>query len=348
MSQARVKLQEILNKTVDTKNVFGISASVEKGDHSFSFSGAAGNLKTESQFFIASTTKLYITAIIMKLREQGKLKLDDAISGYFDASILDGLFVYKGRDYGRAISIRQLLAHTSGLPDYFQQKRASGKSLQDELTSGKDQAWSFEQVIDDVKTMKPPFKPGQKGRALYSDTNYQLLGKLIETVTGSELAASLNAYIVNPLNLKQTYLYTDSQDSLPATIHFKDKPLPIPLAMTSFAADGGIVSTSAELMTFIKAFFRGELFPVGYFSEMKHWKRIFFPLEYGVGLARFKLPRLFSPFKPLPELIGHSGLSGAYAFYSAEKDIFLTGTVNQIHKPGSSFRLMLKLLNQLS
>ena len=220
--------------------------------------------------------------------------------------------------------------------------------MQDELTSGKDQPWTFEQVINDVKKMKPRFRPGKLGKAFYSDTNYQLLGKLIETVTGNELATNLSAYIFTPLNLKQTYLYRDSQDTLPATIYFKDRPLPIPLAMTSFAADGGIVSTSADLMTFIKAFFRGELFPADYLAEMKQWNRIFFPLEYGVGLARFKLPWLFSPLKALPELLGHSGLSGAYAFYSAEKDVFLTGTVNQIDKPGMSFRLMLKLLNQLS
>jgi D-alanyl-D-alanine carboxypeptidase len=52
-----------------------------------------------------------------------------------------------------------------------------------------------------------------------------------------------------------------------------------------------------------------------------------------------------SPFQASPELIGHSGLSGAFSFYCPQKDTFLTGTVNQIADPSLSFRLMLKLLN---
>ncbi|MBC8509379.1 MAG: serine hydrolase [Chloroflexi bacterium] len=130
-------------------------------------------------------------------------------------------------------------------------------------------------------------------------------------------------------------------------MYFKENPLLIPLAMTSFGPDGGIVSTTEEMMVFIRAFFRGDLFPPDYFNEMKQWNKIFYPLEYGVGLARFKLPRLFSPFKPMPELLGHSGLSGAFAFYSPDKNVYLTGTVNQIHHPDISFKLMLQLINVL-
>jgi D-alanyl-D-alanine carboxypeptidase len=62
---------------------------------------------------------------------------------------------------------------------------------------------------------------------------------------------------------------------------------------------------------------------------------------------RLKLPRIFSPFKPVPELIGHSGISGAFAFYCPENDMHITGTVNQIHDPGLSYRLMIGILNKL-
>jgi hypothetical protein len=58
---------------------------------------------------------------------------------------------------------------------------------------------------------------------------------------------------------------------------------------------------------------------------------------------RFRLPRIFSPFQAQPELIGHSGLSGAFAFYAPAKRTFITGTVNQLAYPDTSFRLMLKL-----
>jgi CubicO group peptidase (beta-lactamase class C family) len=117
--------------------------------------------------------------------------------------------------------------------------------------------------------------------------------------------------------------------------------------MCSFGADGGIVSTAEESMIFIKAFFNGQLFPKEYINEMKIWNNIFFPLQYGVGLARFKLPRIFSAFKSYPELIGHSGLSGAFAFYCPAKEIYFTGTVNQISNPSISYKLMIKLLSAL-
>ena len=55
-------------------------------------------------------------------------------------------------------------------------------------------------------------------------------------------------------------------------------------------------------------------------------------------------PRIFSPFNAQPELVGHSGLSGAFAFYAPSAKTFITGTVNQVAYPDTSFRLMLRLL----
>lgn len=349
MDQAQLskKLQSILNKTVDNKTVFGVSVCIENGDRSLAFCGAAGNLQVESQYFIASTTKLFTSAIVFYLASRKAFQLDDQIANYLDKSIIEGLLVIRGVDYSGRITIRQLLAHTSGLPDYFQQKKASGKSLLEELTAGVDQGWSFEQVIAEAKKMKPAFRPGEKGKALYSDTNYQILGGLIEMVSAKPIQAALHEFIFTPLGLQKTYLYTDSQDTRPAPLYYKKDRLHMPLAMASFGTDGGIVSTSTELMTFLKAFFGGQIFPAENFGWMKQWNRIFFPLESGIGLTRFKLPRIFSPLKATPEFIGHSGLSGTVAFYLPEKDTYLTGTVNQISDPGRSFRLMLELTNAL-
>jgi CubicO group peptidase (beta-lactamase class C family) len=114
--------------------------------------------------------------------------------------------------------------------------------------------------------------------------------------------------------------------------------------MASFKADGGIVSTSSELMEFLVAFMEGDLFPVEYLAEMKTWNRIFYPLQYGVGVSRFKLGKFATMGKDIPELIGHSGLSGTVAFYSPEKNLFIVGTVNQIHKPSTSYKVLVKVL----
>lgn len=347
ISATAAKLQKVVDNTVDNKNVFGSSVRLEKGDGAYVFSGASGNLAPETQYFIASTTKLYVTAIIQKLRASGKLSLDDTISKFLPTPVVNGLHVYKGVDYSAAITVRQLLAQTSGIPDYFQGKQASGKSLEDELMAGQDRYWSFEDSVALSKRMKPPFAPGAKGKALYSDTNFQLLGRIIEVSTGKTIAQAMADLLFAPLGLRKTYLYTESSDPRPAPLYYKARPLPIPQAMTSFAADGGIVSTAGESMLFLKAFFGGRLFPPDYLAEMKVWNRIFFPLQYGVGLTKFQLPRLFLPFQPQPELLGHSGLSGAFAYYAPEKEIYLTGTVNQISNPSLSYKLMLQLLGQV-
>lgn len=338
-------LQSILNKSVDNKNVFGTSFCIKhKSDL---WCGASGNMNTDSLYFIASTTKLYVTAIILHLKSKGVLDLDDKISKYLEATVLKGLHTLNGKDYSSEISIKNLLAHTSGIPDYFQQKNKEGKSFESELIRGNDQFWTFEQVVDYSKQLKPLFVPNAKGKAHYSDTNFQLLGKIIENITQKSITENYEELIFNPLELSRTYLYTDILDQRPKTLYYKSKELFIPKAMASFGPDGGIVSTSNELMIFLTAFFNGTFFPKSYIESLKTWNRIFFPMQSGVGIHRFKLPWIFNPTGTIPELLGHSGLSGTLAYHSPEKDIYVTGTVNQVANPGTSFRLAIKLLQKV-
>ena len=225
--------QAVLDKVVDGKKVFGTSFAFKKD--TITWQGASGNLSIEQPYFIASTTKLFTTAIILKLREEGKLNLDDKINKYIDASILFGLHVYKGKEYSQELTIRHLLSHTSGLPDYFQDKRVSGKSLEDELMAGNDQFWTFEQSIERSKNMSPLFAPGTKGKAKYSDANFQLLGKIIENITGKSYAENCQERIIQPLGLTKTYLYQDATDKTPKMLYYKNKELIILKAMTSLA-----------------------------------------------------------------------------------------------------------------
>src|SRR5690606_28367666 len=113
-----------------------------------------------------------------------KVNLTDFVHLYIDNSILNGLHVFKGKEYAYELTLTHLLAHTSGLPDYFQNKAKNGKSLEDELIGGNDQYWSFEQAIQRTKEMQPLFSPGTKNKAHYSDANFQLLGQIIEKITG--------------------------------------------------------------------------------------------------------------------------------------------------------------------
>ncbi|MBU4534276.1 MAG: beta-lactamase family protein [Euryarchaeota archaeon] len=343
--QLTSQLQNILDKSLHPQKIPGLVVKIESGDGSFSWQGSAGNLDTGSFYFIASTSKLYITALILQLRQEGKLDLEDTLADYLSSDLIAGIHVFKGVDYSDSITIKQLLAHTSGVPDYFEDKPAKGDKLINTLLKGEDEYWGFEDVIDRVRTMKPFFKPGTPGKAHYSDTNFQLLDQVIETITGEKIARALQEYIFHPLKLKNTYLYQDIQDTNPPEIYYKQGKLHIPRAMTSFRGDGGIVSTASESMIFLKAFFNGTFFPVDYLEDLKKWNKIFFPLQYGVGLMRFKLPRIFSPLKAVPEFWGHSGLSGAFSYYCPVKDLYFTGTVNQAAYPNLSYKLLIKLVN---
>jgi D-alanyl-D-alanine carboxypeptidase len=344
-SEKEKSLQTVLDNTVDGKKVFGTSFALKKD--TISWQGASGNLSIDQAYFIASTTKLFTTAIILKLRAEGKLSLDDKISKYIDKSILSDLHIYKGKDYSHELTVKHLLSHTSGLPDYFQGKGKSGESLENEITAGKDQFWTFEQAIERTKKMNPHFAPGTKGKANYSDANFQLLGKIIETITHESYSENCKKFIIEPLGLTNTYLYQDSTDKTPKTLYYKTNELNIPKAMTSFGADGGIVSTSNDMLIFIEAFFTGKIFPSSYIDELQEWNKIFSPMKSGIGIHLFKLPWILNPTGAIPYFIGHSGLSGALAYYSPKENIFIVGTVNQVAHPDVSFKTMIKLTQKL-
>jgi D-alanyl-D-alanine carboxypeptidase len=339
------KLQSILNKTTDGKYIFGATVQINRSDSTWS--GASGNMQTGSSYFIASTTKIFITAILLKLRSENRISLDEKISKYLPDSIMKGLHVLNNRDYSDSITIRHLLSHTSGIPDYFQHKNENGTSLLEEISSGQDRFWSFTEAISMSKKMKPYFAPGETGKAHYSDTNFQLLGRIIEIITQMKIGAVMNEFIFVPLEMNSTYLFTDINDKNPVPLYFKKQTLLVPKAMTSFTSDGGLVSTASDCMIFIRAFFKGKLFPESYLPELKKWNRIFSPLESGTGLLRFKIAGYMTGGEGSIDLIGHSGLSGAFAWYCPQKDAYITGTVNQIHKPSTSYKMAIKLILSL-
>ena len=195
--------------------------------------------------------------------------------------------------------------------------------------------------------MEPHFIPGTKNKAHYSDTNFQLLGKIIEQITQQSFAQNCRELIIHPLGLSHTYLYQNPDDKAPQSLYYQNKELNIHHAMTSFGADGGIVSNASDMRQFIEAFFKGQLFPQTYIHEMQQWNRIFFPMRSGIGLHLFKLPWIMNPLGTVPYFRGHSGLSGALAFYSPKKNLYIAGTVNQIAQPEISFKTMIRLTQVL-
>jgi D-alanyl-D-alanine carboxypeptidase len=317
---------------------------IESNDDSFNWH--YGN--PEKPFFIASATKLYTTALLAQLKQNGLLDWDRPVAQYLPQHSLDRIHIYKGDDSSRRVTIRQLMAHTSGIPDYFEGKRNDGAAHFKRILRA-DQSWSLNDVIAISRDhQRAHFPPGLKNKALYSDTGYQLLGGVIENLFEKSFAECVISQIANPLQLAHTYCFSTQTLDRYADISpllLKKVPLKIPQAMASVGADGGIVSTLNDSMCFIKAFMNGQLFSLGILEELQsQFNRIFFPLEYGVGLMRFQVPWFFSPFLKFPPLFGHSGASGTVLFYCKDWDLFVAGTVNQVANRSLPFQLMMQLL----
>lgn len=337
------RLDAVLRGVVNGKDVPGAVARIERGDGTLLWQGAAGTMQADDAWFVASITKLFTAAIVLQLHAEGRLGLDDRIGLHLPAETVQGLHGSGAADRSAEITVRQLLSHTSGLPDYFEGKAPGGTSLATRLLRGDDDGWTPADALAIARSMRPRFEPGAKDKASYADTNYQLLGLLIERVEGRPFVEVLAARIIEPLGLRRTYLYRDPADARPRDIQGRGGPLRIPRAMASFGPDGGVVSTAPELARFLRAWFRGELFPARLLPELQQWNGIFFPFQAGAGLWRFHVPRWMSPFRASPVLLGHGGTSGAFAFYDPARDLVFVGTVNSATSAGRPYRLLLRL-----
>jgi D-alanyl-D-alanine carboxypeptidase len=193
------------------------------------------------------------------------------------------------------------------------------------------------------------FQPGEK--ASYSDTNYQLLGLIIESVTEKSLHETFLEFFFEPLDMPDTYLYTRSEPGTPQTkdvahIYFKDTDLTHNEAFGTAWADGGLISTMSDSMKFLKALNRGELFQREDTLAMMHvWNNLEFPIRYGFGIMSMKLPWIFSPFAPVPEVIGHFGSTGTCLFFCEERDLYLVAALNQVESTRILTQLIYGMIN---
>lgn len=299
-------------------------------------------------FFIASATKLYTSTLLARLRERGVVDWDRPFVDYVPQLDVSNLHGSGPSDRTSRITVRHLLAQTSGLPDYFEGPRRDGATTVARLLD-KDFAWNVGDVVRWSRDLqRPHFEPGRPGKAHYSDTNYQLLGAIIEQAYGVGFADVVQNEIARPLGLDHTWCIApesvDRYDDVAVMRDGRSAPR-IPLAMSSVGADGGIVSTLDDSIRFLRAFFSGALFGKGILDEMQaQWRKIFFPLEYGTGLMRFRVPWFFSPFKRFPDLVGHSGASGTVMFACPERELFVAGTVNQLRQRSAPYQLMMRAL----
>ncbi|WP_105616341.1 serine hydrolase domain-containing protein [Vallitalea okinawensis] len=337
------KLNKILVNSCDEKKVFNATVKIANENDELIWRGEAGSAKELKTFAIASITKMFTAAVIFNLVEKKKMSLDDPIGKYVSADILKGIHIVKGKDYSGFITIKQLLCQTSGLADYYTEKSKDHNSFLKDVYE-KDYEITLQEILDRTRKLRPHFINGTQEKAYYSDLNFELLGELSKTVTGQSLTSLYSEYIIKPLELKSTYLCTGN-DEIYTPIYWGKKKLDRPLVLSSQPASGGIISDADDLIRFLKAFYRGNLFPRKYITD-NNWHRIqWFPLEYSMGMMRCKMSRVMSPFIPAPEILGHSGSTGSFAFYCPSKKVYIAGTLNQVKK--NPFQLIYRMLNCL-
>lgn len=343
------KLQKSIDSLSDGIKTKGVAFQIYSPKSEFSWSGTSGNLKLDDKFAIASVSKLYTTAVLIRLFQDKKIDLDSSIKEYLPDELTDRILIYKNKDYSQKITVRHLLSHQSGLPDYFTEKviQHNGKkiSVEQMIRNNQDFKYDIFDVIGWAKELPARFVPGTQGRAYYSDVNFQLLSEIIKNVTSEPLSDVFYNYIFSPLGLEDTYLQTSFNESKFSPIFYNNIEIKLPSVLASEGGTGGIISNLNDSMRFITAFFNGELFDKDYFSQMLNWNKIFYPMEYGLGIMRWK-PPFFMPQIKDYQIIGHVGASGYFSFYSPKLDAYFVGTTNDMN-PAKGIKAIIKMINLL-
>lgn len=370
---ARESLEELLHELAGSRKGKQAIIAVDAPKQSLHWIGAVGqtmaaeSVTSTTPYFIASIDKLYNATISMMLAERGDLDLDQSICNYLPESLTRGLHQYGGRDLTAEITVRHLLTHTSGLPDWFEDYPKGGSNLSGIVFEEGDRTLTVEELIRHVRDhLRPHFPPqdlARRGRIRYSDTNFILVAAIIEFVTGLPLHEAHTRMLYKPFNLCQTYFLDQSQSLVPTSspmiLRANGVPLHIPLLIQSVK---GIYSTAADQMKFIRLLMKGEPFdrPETLPAMMSNWRRFGFPtdraalrspnwpIEYAIGMMRFHVPRLFTPFTPIPALYGHTGSTGCWLFYCPDLDIAMSGSVEDAAAGAVPFGTAPRILRILS
>jgi CubicO group peptidase (beta-lactamase class C family) len=203
-----------------------------------------------SPFRIASVTKQFTAAAILHLAEQGKLALDDNITRYVDYPT-----------HGKAVTIRHLLTHTSGIKSYTDVPGFFDTVARD---------LPPEKVLDAVRELPPDFEPGTKWE--YSNTGYHLLGMIIEKVSGVPFATYMQDEFFTPLKLTNTR-YDVTSDLIPGRARgygvIDSKPVNASyISMTIPYSSGGLLSTAGDLIRWELALMGGKVISPESYRQM--------------------------------------------------------------------------------
>ncbi|TDQ15054.1 D-alanyl-D-alanine carboxypeptidase [Algoriphagus boseongensis] len=311
--------QSILNSEINESNP-GILFAIQSGDGSFSWSGASGlnnleigdSLKSNQTFRIASVTKTYVAASILRLKEIGILNLDDPISKHLSPMHAEIL----SQDYDLdQITIRQILRHSAGIFDH-----TNAPEFFEIVLQTPDHEWTrTEQLRMCVEKGEPIGPPGKQFS--YSDTGYVILGELIEKYTGKSLDGGIKELLrLENLGLERTDFerIDPLTDQLRIHQYFQGRDTYTFSPTMDYFGGGGIVSNTQELVDFFQALFQGKIFeqsetlgqmlePVSYTEKAR--------MDYQMGMYRVKVNGM--------DAYCHSGFWGTQVIFIPELDLYM-------------------------
>jgi D-alanyl-D-alanine carboxypeptidase len=268
---------------------------------------SSGPVDPDVPWNIGSATKAFVAVVVLQLAEEGRIDLDAGIDGYLP-------------DLARAeqITPRMLLNHTSGLNEY----------LDEVLVIDPLRQWTPAELIAIAEAAGPVGEPG--GPHHYANTNYIILGEIIEAVTGNPWADEVQARIAEPLGLTHTGVIGDTEPapgfelvdgSLADATHSYDPSVG--------GAAGAMQSTSRDMLTFATGLADGTLLS----PESQAAMQTFLPAEdlsrfgidhgYGLGLERYTMEDM--------TVLGHLGTGqtgSSYLGYDPERGTAVAVTTN--------------------
>jgi D-alanyl-D-alanine carboxypeptidase len=254
---------------------------------------------------IASVSKAFSGGVALSLVDRRTMSLDDTV----------GKRLPDAPDQFKPVTLRQLLNHTSGIPDFI-----NAKGFSDALSASLDKAPAPRQLIEYVRTEPLAFAPGS--RYEYSNSDNIFVALMVEAATGKSYVDELRSQVLGPLGLSHTSLPSGTE--LPEPLfHGYDVNPPMPpedvsnlLAGGWAWASGGIVSTPRDLNSFIRGYVGSKLFSSKVAQEQRHFivaggSEPTGPGDNSAGLALFRYDTLCGT------VYGHTGNTPGYTQFAA-------------------------------
>jgi D-alanyl-D-alanine carboxypeptidase len=260
------------------------------------WSGTRGRTRASDRFVLASVTKMVVATVVLRLVDQGRLGLDDPVARWID-----------GIPNGDRVTVRMLLAHRSGLSEYFDD-RAVLRALADCR-----HRWRREELLAAIRRGRPESAPD--ARFAYRNTNYLLLGEIVERVTGAGVEAAVQREAAGPLGLGSLSfsrrvpgggrLMRGHELSGRRLVDTSDGGRVPNDAIGPVWTDGGLAATARDVARFTDALLGGRLLAPTTLAEMTSGGED----DYGLGVSVLPQP-------DGSRRLGHDGVYGGYTAYA--------------------------------